>query len=71
MLDSRAPHWSNSFLKLAGNKYCSKLEKEVGFEIIYTPNMQTYLIFLPRIETGLELHSELTTTYFVNEHSAI
>ena len=34
-----AHYFSNSFLKLAGNEYCSKLEKEFRFQVIYTPNI--------------------------------
>ena len=30
---------SNSFLKLAGREYCSKLEKEFRFQVIYFPNI--------------------------------
>ena len=40
-------YFSNSFLKLAGNEYCSKLEKEFRFQVIYTPNisLEFFLIF--------------------------
>ena len=38
-----AHYFSNSFLKLAGNEYCSKLEKEFRFQIIYTPNIFYFL----------------------------
>ena len=35
----------NSFLKLAGNEYYSKLEKEFRFQVIYTPNIYYSLEF--------------------------
>ena len=38
-----AHYFSNSFQKLAGNEYCSKLEKEFKFQVTYTSI--TYLIF--------------------------
>ena len=34
-----AHYFSNSFQKLAGNEYCSKLEKEFRFQVIYTSNI--------------------------------
>ena len=40
-----AHYFSNSFLKLAGNEYCSKLEKEFRFQVIYTPNISYSLEF--------------------------
>ena len=40
-----AYYFLNSFLKLAGNEYCSKLEKEFRFQVIYTPNITYSLEF--------------------------
>ena len=40
-----AHYFPNSFLKLAGNEYCSKLEKEFRFQVIYTPNISYSLEF--------------------------
>ena len=40
-----AHYFSNSFEKLAGNKYCSKLEKEFRFHVIYTLNISYFLEF--------------------------
>ena len=37
-----AYYFLNSFLKLAGNEYCSKLEKEFRFQVIYTSNILLY-----------------------------
>ena len=31
------------FRKIAGNKYCSKLEKEFRFQVIYTSNISYFL----------------------------
>ena len=41
-----AHYFSNSFLKLAGNEYCSNLEKKFRFQVIFTPNM-SYLLKFP------------------------
>ena len=40
-----AHYFSNSFLKLAGNEYCSKLEKEFRFQVLYTSNISNFLEF--------------------------
>ena len=40
-----AHYFSNSFQKLTGNEYCSKLEKEFRFHIIYTLNISCFLEF--------------------------
>ena len=40
-----ARYFSNSFLKLAGNEYCQKLEKEFRFQVIYTSNISYFLEF--------------------------
>ena len=40
-----AHYFSNSFQKLAGNEYCSKLEKEFRFQVIYTLNISYFLEF--------------------------
>ena len=37
--------FSSSFLKLAGNEYCSKLKKEFRFQVICTPNISYSLEF--------------------------
>ena len=37
--------FSKSFLKLTGSEYCSKLEKEFRFQVIYTPNISYSLEF--------------------------
>ena len=34
-----AHYFSNPFLKLKGNEYCSKLKKEFMFQVIYSPNI--------------------------------
>ena len=39
-----AHYFSDSFLKLAGNEYCSKLEKRIqGAGHIYTPKISYFL----------------------------
>ena len=38
-----AHYFSNPFLKLKGNEYCSKLEKEFMFQVTYTPSMSYFL----------------------------
>ena len=40
-----AHYFSNSFQKLARNEYCSKLEKEFRFQVIYTSNISYFLEF--------------------------
>ena len=37
--------FSNLLLKLVGNEYCSKLEKESRFQVIYTPKISYSLEF--------------------------
>ena len=38
-------YFSNSFLNFAGNEYCSKLQKEFRFQVIYTPNISYFSEF--------------------------
>ena len=40
-----AHYFLNLFLKLAGIEYCSKLEKEFRFQVIYTLNISYSLEF--------------------------
>ena len=40
-----AHYFSNSFQKLARNEYCSKLEKELRFQVRYTSNISYFLEF--------------------------
>ena len=40
-----AHYFSSLFQKLAGNEYCSKLEKEFRFQVIYTSNISYFLEF--------------------------
>ena len=42
---SMVHYFSNSFQKLSGNKYYSKLEKEFRFQVIYTSNLFYFLVF--------------------------
>ena len=37
-------YFSNSFQKLTGNEYCSKVVKEFRFQVIYTSNMLLYRV---------------------------
>ena len=37
-----AHYFSNSFQKLSGNEYCSKLEKEFTFQVIYTSRISFF-----------------------------
>ena len=39
-------YFVDSFLKLAGNEYCSRQENEFRFQVICTPNISYFLEFL-------------------------
>ena len=60
MLDSMwvAHYFSNSFLKLAENGYCSKLEKEFRFQVIYTPYISQSFPWRIELKVILRLYSE-------------
>ena len=42
-----AHYFSSSFQKLAGNEYCSKLEKKFRLQVIFTSNISYFLEFPP------------------------